>query len=178
MDLEQETLKWRIRRLQKRLREQASEIRVVTAKNHATAVNTATLDLRVATRATRTEIDKLVSMAGKGTLDSYKCDCRTGGSLGRWETLVSRPPLDHPTRRPSLPPGNPPRTKKLSGETQETTGEMDPLWTIPQVKSESPKTAERPWVSRGGHLQPPAYATAPTEVPSFNPTVPPHRRPS
>ena len=61
--LEQEKLKWRIRRLQKRLREQESEIRVVTIRSHAGAVNIATLDLRVAVRATRAEIDELVARA-------------------------------------------------------------------------------------------------------------------
>jgi hypothetical protein len=79
MDLEQETLKWQIRRLQKRLREQKSEIQVVTAKNHATAVNTATLDLRVAARVTRAEIDMLVALSSKGTMDSCDSDSSTGG---------------------------------------------------------------------------------------------------
>ena len=53
MDQVPETLQRRIRRSKKRLKEQESEIRTVTARNHTTAVNTATLDLRIAARATR-----------------------------------------------------------------------------------------------------------------------------
>ena len=44
----QEELKSRVRRLQRRLREQEHEIRAVTAKNQAGSVKSATLDLRVA----------------------------------------------------------------------------------------------------------------------------------
>ena len=145
----------------------------MTARKHATAVNTATLDLRVAAKATRTEIDRLVAMAGKGTLDSYNSDSSTGGSQGRWETPAPRPPLDPPPRRPLLPPGNPPRTTQLGGETQETPGEADPLQMTPQVKSENPKPSERPISPREGPLRAPTHVTAPTEIPSFNPRVPP-----
>ena len=143
MDLAQETLKWRIRRSQKRLREQESEIRIVTARNHATVVNTAPLDLRIAARATRTEIDRLVAMAGKGTMDSCDSDSSTAGSLGRREASAPRPPMDLPPGCPPLPPDNPPRVTRLGGRTQETPGEADPLQMMPQVKKEIPKLLER-----------------------------------
>ena len=89
-----------MRRLQRRLREQECEVRAVTARSHASAVNTATLDLRVAVRKTRAEIDELATMAGKGTVDSHDSDSSTGGSWGRRDTPVPRPPVDPPPQRP------------------------------------------------------------------------------
>ena len=88
----QERLRGRVKRLQRRVREQEYEIRAVTARNHASAVNAATLDLRVAVRKTRAEIDKLMTMAGKGTWDSHDSDSSTGGSWGRGDTPVPRHP--------------------------------------------------------------------------------------
>jgi hypothetical protein len=87
--------------------------------------------------------------------------------------LGTQTPLGPPPLRPSLPPGTPPRTTRLGRETQETPGEADPLQTTPQVKSENPKPSERPRGPREGPLQAPTHEKAPTEIPSFNPRVPP-----
>ena len=97
----QEELKFWVRRLQRRLKEQEHEIRAVTARNQSSAVKSATLDLRVAVRRTRSEIDKLVTMAGKGTLDSQDSDSSTGGSWGRRDTPAPSPLC---TPRPNFPP--------------------------------------------------------------------------
>ena len=91
MDQEPETLQRRIRFPQKPLREQVNEIREVTARNRWAAVNTATLDLRVTARVTRAEIDMLVALSSKGTMDSCDSDSSTGGPTAR-ETLIPRHP--------------------------------------------------------------------------------------
>ena len=156
MDQEPETPHRRIRRSHKCLREQESEIRAVTVRNRSqrqsTAVNIATLDLQIAARATRTEIDRLVAMSGKGTMDSCNSDSSTGGSLGLWETSVPRPPTDPPPRRPRLPPGCPHRTAQSGGRTQGAPAEADPLRAVPQIKTENPKPSEGPNGFRDGPL--------------------------
>ena len=46
-----------------------------------------------------------------------------------------------------------------------------------KVKKETHRSGEQSWAPRGRPQQPPAYATAPTEVPGFNPRVPPPKAP-
>ena len=138
-----------MRRLQRRLKEQEHKIRAVTAKNQASSVNSATLDLRVAVRRTRSEIDKLVTMAGRGTLDSQDSDSSTGGSWGRRDTPALRPPVYPPPLRPPLLQGDPPRA------AQETDGKRDHLFTV-SVKQETQGAGGRPFAPKERpHQQPP-----------------------
>ena len=111
-------------------------------------------------------------MAGKGKLDSHDSDSSTGGSGGRRDTPAPRPPVDHLPQRPPLPQGNPPRT------AQETDRDRDPLFTMSVKKEtqragETQKAGEFPWAPKGRPQQPPPCITVPTELPSFNPRVPP-----
>ena len=121
-------------------------------------------------------------MAGKGTMDSCDSNSSTGGSLGKWETSVPRPPMDlvfvyPPLRLPPLPSGCPPRTARPGGRTQGAPAEADPLQAVPQIKKQNPKPSERPNGLRDGPLRASARAMKPTEVPSFDPGGPPHRHP-
>ena len=164
----QEGLKCRVRRLQRRLREQEHEIRAITTRNQASAVNAATLDLRVAVRETRAEIARLVIMAGKGTLDSHDSDSSTGGSGRRRGTPTPRLPVDPLPQRPPLPRGKPPRA------AQETDRDRDPLFTM-SVKEETQVAGGSPWAPKGEPHKLTPCMTGPTELPGFNPRVPPPR---
>ena len=71
------------------------------------------------------------------------------------------PSKDGPTRRkdPMGPCGN------------------GPLQAVPQIKKENPKPLEPPNGPRDGPLRASTCVTKPIEVPSFDPRVPPRRRP-
>ena len=122
----------------------------------------------MAVRRTRSEIDKLVTMAGKGTLDSQDSDSSTGGSWGRRDTPAPRPPVYPPPQRPPppLPQGNPPRA------AQETDRDGDPLFTV-SVKKETQGAGERRFAPKDRPHQPLPCMIAPTEVPGFNPEADP-----
>ena len=107
-------------------------------------------------------------MAGKGTLDSHDSDSSTGGSGGRRGTPTPRLPVDPPPQRPPFPWGNPPRAAK------ETDRDRDPLFTM-SVKEESQGVGGSPWAPKGEPHKPPPCMTGPTELPGFNPRVPPPR---
>ena len=84
------------------MRGQEREIRNVTARNRWATVNTATLDLRIAARETRAEIDKLVVLTGKGAMESLDSDSSTGRPTTRGPS-APRPPVDPQPLKPQNP---------------------------------------------------------------------------
>ena len=94
----------------------------MTARNQASAVNALTLDLQVAVRKTRAEIDELVTMAGKGTLDSHDSDSSTGGSaqlVPIWRASTKRERGRQTFREPDSypePPAEMPEERRVEAQ--------------------------------------------------------------
>ena len=72
------------------------------AKTRWASANTVTLDLRIAARETRAEIDRLVALTGKGAMDGFDSDSSAGGLTTRGPP-TPRPAVDPPPPHPAAP---------------------------------------------------------------------------
>ena len=149
------------------------------AKTRWASANTVTLDLRIAARETRAEIDRLVALTGKGAMDGFDSDSSAGGLTTRGPP-TPRPPWIPPPRRPPLPPCLPPQATHptFDGKAPMVARETDPLGEAPKIKHEGPRPFPQPDNPHERATCTPGHVMRPTEIPSFNSRVPPTRGPT